>query len=66
METEATECYYCPWAIDDLQTCIKHVVKTHGEKPLKADQCAALRSVRICKITRVIQEIMTLSLHLGK
>ena len=35
METEAIECYYCAWAIDDLQTCIYHVAKAHGDKLLK-------------------------------
>ena len=35
METEAIECYYCASAIDDLQTCINHVVKVHGDKLLK-------------------------------
>ena len=29
MESETTECYYCPWATDDLQTCINHVVELH-------------------------------------
>ena len=35
METEAIECYYCAWATHDLQTCINHVVKAHGDKLLK-------------------------------
>ena len=35
METDAIECYYCAWAIDDLQTCVNHVVKAHGDKLLK-------------------------------
>ena len=35
METEAIECYYCSWVTDDLQTCINHVVKAHGDKLLK-------------------------------
>ena len=35
METDAIECYYCAWATDDLQTCINHVVKAHGDKLLK-------------------------------
>ena len=35
METGAIECYNCAWATDDLQTCINHVVKAHGDKPLK-------------------------------
>ena len=32
MESETTECYYCPWATDDLQTCINHMVELHGDK----------------------------------
>ena len=35
METEAIECFYCAWVTDDLQTCINHVVKAHGDKLLK-------------------------------
>ena len=35
METEAIECYYCACATDDLQICINHVVKAHGDKLLK-------------------------------
>ena len=35
METEAIKCYNCAWASDDLQTCINHVVKAHGDKLLK-------------------------------
>ena len=35
MEIEETACYYCPWATDDLQTCINHVVEAHGERLLK-------------------------------
>ena len=35
MGIEETACYYCPWAIDDLQICINHVVEAHGEWLLK-------------------------------
>ena len=33
--SDAIECYYCAWATDDLQTCVNHVVKAHGDKLLK-------------------------------
>ena len=41
MESETTKCYYCPWATDDLQTCINHMVELHGDKVLK-NKAAAL------------------------
>ena len=40
MESETTECYYCPWATDDLQTCINHMVELHGDKSLKIKAAA--------------------------
>ena len=40
MESETTQYYYCPWATDDLQTCINHVVELHGEKLLKIKAAA--------------------------
>ena len=35
METDAIECYCFGWATDDLQPCVNHVVKNHGDKLLK-------------------------------
>ena len=40
METDAIECYNCAWATDDLQTCVNHVVKAHGDKLLKVKTSA--------------------------
>ena len=57
MGTEAIEFYYCAWVTDDLQTCINHAVKAHGDKLLKVktpalDENLTVQTVELNKLQK--------------
>ena len=63
MEIEETACYYCPWATDDLQTCINHVVEAHGERLLKVkrdvlDEQSSIRGMKTKNFGIIPNEIL--------
>ena len=60
VETDATECYYCLWVTDNLQTCMNHAVEAHGEiLKVKASLCFEQELLSLIKTGSKIGNVLT-------